>query len=136
MLLHLCQGNIVTLYLYENSSSKRETTVMNIQTYTSQSFLSPQEEIPTLLIHGGPLKLHKFGCNRQKVIPVTGMTRNNSLKKECHQNGTLMRTYFESLLAFHCKANLLVSYQTASHHRWVFDISGYVKLESLAQFGI
>lgn len=58
LLLHLCQGNIVTLYLYENSSSKREATVMSIKNYTSQPFHSPEEEIPTLLIHWGFPKLY------------------------------------------------------------------------------
>lgn len=58
LLLHLCPGNIVTMYFYENSSSKRETTVTNIKNYASQSFHSPQEEIPTLLTHWRPPKLH------------------------------------------------------------------------------
>lgn len=51
-------GNIVTIHFFENSSSKRDTTVMNTKNYTSQSFHSPEEKIPTLLIHWGPPKLH------------------------------------------------------------------------------
>lgn len=44
-----------------------------------------------------------------------------------------MRTYFKNLLAFPCKANHFVNYQKVSHHWWVFNISAYVKSESLAQ---
>jgi len=64
---------------------------------------------------------------------VTIITQTISLEKEWHQNRKFRRTYFESLLAFPCKANLLVSYQMVSHHWWVFNISGCVKSESLAE---